>query len=146
MAIRPVTPDDFDAWMPLWQGYQRFYKAEIPDAVSRTTWKRMLDPAEPIWSALAWKDGRALGMVNYIFHRSTWTTGDYCYLQDLFVDDAARGTGFGRALIEHVYEAAEQAGAARVYWLTHGTNATAMALYDRVADKSGFIQYRKMLP
>jgi GNAT superfamily N-acetyltransferase len=146
MAIRPVTPDDFDAWMPLWQGYQRFYKAEIPEAVSRTTWERMLDPAEPIWSALAWKDDRALGMVNYIFHRSTWTAADYCYLQDLFVDDAARGAGFGRALIEHVYEAAEGAGAARVYWLTHETNATAMALYDRVADKSGFVQYRKMLP
>jgi GNAT superfamily N-acetyltransferase len=145
MTIRPLTRDDFDAWLPLWRGYKRFYQVEIPDSVSRTTWERLLDPAEPMWGTLAWEGARAIGMVHHIFHRSTWTTGDYCYLQDLFVDDAARGSGLGRRLIQHVYEAAEAAGAARVHWLTHETNRTAMALYERVADRSGFVQYRKIL-
>jgi len=84
-------------------------------------------------------------MVHWIFHRSTWTAGDYCYLQDLYVDADVRGTGAGRKLIEHVYAEATAANAARVYWLTHETNAPAMQLYDRIADRSGFIQYRKVL-
>ena len=92
------------------------------------------------------ESGRAIGMVHWIFHRSTWTAGDYCYLQDLYVDADVRGTGAGRALIEHVYaEAAAKPTASRVYWLTHETNANAMQLYDRIADRSGFIQYRKAL-
>ena len=86
-----------------------------------------------------------VGMVHWIFHRSNWTIGDYCYLQDLFVAPGVRGGGVGRALIESVYEAARRAGSPRVYWLTHESNAEAITLYDRVADRSGFVQYRKVL-
>jgi len=86
-----------------------------------------------------------VGLVHYIQHRSCWTVGDYVYLQDLFVDPDVRGTGLGRALIEHVYAQAAETGASRVWWLTHESNAQAMLLYDRIADKSGFVQYRKVL-
>lgn len=143
--IRPVTDADFDAWLPLWKGYQAFYQVDIPDDATRTTWARMLDPAEPVNAALAYHEGRAVGLVHWIFHRSTWTTGDYCYLQDLFVAPGVRGGGHGRQLIEHVYAQARAVNAARVYWLTHETNTTARQLYDHVADLSGFIQYRKTL-
>ncbi|WP_459616074.1 N-acetyltransferase family protein [Bordetella sp. 2513F-2] len=146
LEIRPVTQADFDAWLPLWKGYQAFYRVDIDDAVTRHTYARFLDPAEPMHAALAVSAGRAVGLVHWIFHRSTWTAGDYCYLQDLYVDPDVRGTGAGRALIEHVYAAAARHNAARVYWLTHETNHTAMQLYDRIADRSGFIQYRKVMP
>ncbi|MCJ8142773.1 GNAT family N-acetyltransferase [Ancylobacter sp. A5.8] len=144
-AIRPLRPEDRAAWLPLWQGYQRFYEVELPEAVTATTWARLLDPREPVWGALAVEGDAALGLVHYIFHRSTWSEGAVCYLNDLFVADAARGRGLARQLIEHVYEAAQLAGCAKVYWLTHETNATAQALYDKVAERSGFIQYRKTL-
>ena len=141
--IRPATAADFDVWLPLWKGYQDFYRVDIADAVTRNTWDRLLDPTEPMHVALAYDGGKAIGMVHWIFHRSTWTAGDYCYLQDLYVTPEARGTGAGRKLIEHVYAQAAANNAARVYWLTHETNATAMQLYDRIADRSGFIQYRR---
>ncbi len=144
--IRPVVAADFDVWLPLWKGYQDFYRVDIADAVTRNTWARFLDPAEPVNAALAYDSGRAVGMVHWIFHRSTWTAGDYCYLQDLYVDPETRGTGAGRKLIEHVYAPAAAANCARVYRLTDKTNGTAMQLYDRIADRSGFIQYRKVLP
>ncbi|SAI67301.1 acetyltransferase [Bordetella ansorpii] len=144
--IRPVSSDDFDAWLPLWKGYQSFYRVDIADDVTNGTWRRFLDPAEPVNAALAVLDGKAIGMVHWIHHRSTWTQGDYCYLQDLFVAPDVRGAGAGRALIEHVYADARQHGASRVYWLTHETNETAMQLYDRIADRSGFVQYRKAMP
>jgi GNAT superfamily N-acetyltransferase len=93
----------------------------------------------------AYVDGQLTGIVQYLFHRSSWTPADYCYLQDLFVAESARGLGLGRALIEAVYEKAREAGASRVYWLTHHTNTRARILYDKVAENLGYIQYRKLL-
>ena len=142
LVLRPPAAADRAAWDRLWQGYQRFYKVAIPGPVSNLTWARLHDPAEPMHAALAWQGARAVGMVHWIFHRSTWTDGPYCYLQDLYVDEDVRGSGAGRALIAHVRAEAESAGASRLYWLTHETNTDAMKLYDKVAEKSGFVQYR----
>lgn len=143
--IRPITAADHAAWRQLWQGYQRFYAAEIAEPTSDLTWQRFLEPNEPMHAALAWHDDKAVGLVHWIFHRSCWTSGDYCYLQDLYVAADSRGSGIGRALIEHVYAQAVAAGAARVHWLTQETNYPGRMLYDRIAERSGFIQYRKLL-
>ena len=145
VTVRPAAPADYDAWLPLWRGYQRFYETDIPDAVTRETWRRFHDPAEPMWAAVAELDGRVVGIVHTIRHRSCWTTGDYLYLQDLFADEAIRGRGVGRALIEHVYAEARRLGCSRVHWLTKHDNTTAQRLYDRIAERSGFVQYRKLL-
>ena len=145
LIIRPITTADFAAWLPLWQGYQSFYQTQISEETTRTTWSRFLDPAEPMHAAVAELDGELLGFVHFIEHRSCWTVGNYMYLQDLFTSENARRRGVGRALIEHVYAEAAARGCARVYWLTHETNTEARALYEQVAARSGFIQYRKML-
>lgn len=144
LVIRPFQADDRAAWEPLWQGYLTFYKTSLAAEVTQTTWKRLLDPSEPMHGLVAVLDGEVVGIVHYIYHRSTWTVGDYCYLQDLFTSEKARNRGVGRALIEAVYERAKADGASRVYWLTHETNTSAQALYEKVAARSGFIQYRKV--
>lgn len=144
-VIRQVQEGDHEAWLPLWRGYQAFYKVDIPAETSRLTWARLLDPAEPMFAALALRGGQAVGLVQWLFHRSTWTAGPYCYLQDLFVAPETRGAGIGRQLIDHVADQARAAQAGRLYWLTHETNEVAMQLYDKVAQRSGFLQYRKAL-
>lgn len=144
-GIRALAEGDFDAWYPLWRGYQEFYRVDIPRETSEATWRRLLESAEPMHCALATEEGRPVGFVHYIEHRSCWTTGDYCYLQDLFVDPGVRGLGAGRRLIEHVYAHAAQLGCSRVWWLTHESNTDAMLLYDRIAERPGFIQYRRQL-
>ena len=143
MEIRPLSADQHAAWLPLWRGYQSFYKTDIAPEVSAVTWTRLLDPAEPMGAALAWDGANAVGLVHHIRHRSCWTIGDYLYLQDLFVSPEARGGGVGRKLIEYVYEVARRAGCTRVHWLTHETNSNAMLLYGRIAERSGFVQYRR---
>lgn len=143
--VRMATAADYDVWLPLWLGYQRFYEADIPESTTKTTWGRFLDPDEPMHCALAEVDGEVAGLVHYIEHRSCWTLGNYMYLQDLFVDPARRGRGLGRRLIAHVQAEAALRHCSRVWWLTHETNLDAMVLYDRVADKSGFVQYRIVL-
>jgi GNAT superfamily N-acetyltransferase len=145
VTIKPLSASHHAAWLPLWRGYQSFYNVDIPAEVSEVTWRRLNDPAEPTAGALAWSDATAVGLVHYIRHRSCWTTDDYCYLQDLFVAPELRGTGAGRQLIEYVYARAREQGLNRVYWLTHETNTGAMRLYDRIAERSGFVQYRHLL-
>ena len=146
-VIRPLRADERPKWDPLWLGYQRFYKTDIPAQVSDLTWARFHDPAEPVHLLGAFDDDdqTLLGIVHYIFHRSCWTAGPYCYLQDLFTVPEARGKGIGRGLIEAVYAKAAEAGASRVWWLTQETNYAGRILYDQVADRPGFIQYRKLL-
>lgn len=145
ILVRAIAPDDHAAWLPLWRGYQQFYEVDIPAETSARTWERFFDPSEPMSAAVATAGDRVVGIVHWIFHRSCWTVGDYCYLQDLFVAPDVREHGVGRKLIEHVYAVATAAGCSRVHWLTHEANANAMLLYDRIADRSGFVQYRKML-
>ena len=148
-TIRPVRRADYDQWLPLWDGYNAFYQrvgpAALPPEVTNMTWSRFFDGYEPVHALVAEDDGRLVGLVHYIFHRNTTMLGPVCYLQDLFTDASQRGKGVGRALIEAVYETARRAGAPRVYWHTHETNKTAMALYDKVAQHSGFVVYRKEL-
>ena len=149
MIIRALEQDDHEAWLPLWDGYNAFYRRSGPTAlapeITRTTWARFFDPAEPVHALVADQDGELLGLVHYLFHRSTTLIGPNCYLQDLFTLPEARGKGVGRALIEAVCEAARAAGGDRVYWLTEQTNATARRLYDAVAQDTGFVVYRRML-
>ncbi len=142
--IRPIGRDERAYWEPLWQGYLRFYKAHQTPEETEVTWLRIHDTNEPMFALGAYIDGKLLGIVQYLYHRSFWTVGNYCYLQDLFVAEGARNRGIARALIEAVYAEAKKAGASRVHWLTQEDNATARVLYDRLADKSGFIQYRKL--
>lgn len=145
VTIRALRQADHAGWLELWRGYQAFYKVDIPTDVTDLTFARLLDPAEPLWCALAVRDEAIAGLVHFVRHRSTWTRGDYCYLQDLFTTEAARGAGVGRALIEHVYARAREWRCSRVYWLTHETNTPAMGLYDQMAERPGFVQYRKTL-
>jgi GNAT superfamily N-acetyltransferase len=142
-TVRALQHDDFDAWLPLWKGYLEFYETELEDEITRHTFERLIDTSTDMFGALSLNDdGEAIGMVNWLTHPGTWSRGQYVYLEDLFVSVNARGTGAGRALIEHVQAWAEAAGATKVYWLTADSNKTAQQLYDRVATKTGFIHYQ----
>ena len=145
ITVRPVTRDDFLQWKPLWDGYNAFYERTIPEEVTQMTWSRFFDVCEPVHAMVAEESGKLLGLAHYLFHRSTSQIALTCYLQDLFTSEEARGKGVGRALINAVYERASAAGVPRVYWQTHETNSRAMQLYDKLAEKSGFVVYRKFL-
>ena len=143
VRIRPLEADDYDSWLPLWKGYLDFYEVSVPGEVTAETWRRLIDPAGPVFGLGAIVDGKLVGIVHYLFHPVTWAISDRCYLEDLFVSPSARGSGAGRALIEAVYRAADAAGADQVYWLTAQSNKTAQLLYDRIGQRTPFIKYRR---
>jgi GNAT superfamily N-acetyltransferase len=145
LRIRPIEQTDFQAWMPLWDGYNAFYgregKTALAPDITQATWQRFFDPGEPVFGLVAESNGRLLGLTHYLYHRSTTRIELTCYLQDLFTDPSARGQGVGRALIQGVYAQAKAAGIKRVYWQTHTTNSAGRLLYDKVAQHLGFIVY-----
>ncbi len=145
MIVRPLRFDDREQWQPLWDGYNLFYeRPDLPAEITESSWERFLDPAEPMFAAVAELDGRIVGIVHYLYHRNTAMIEDVCYLQDLFTAPNARRMGVGRALIEYVYAEAVKAGSRRVYWQTHEANP-ARKLYDGVAELSPFRRYVKEL-
>jgi GNAT superfamily N-acetyltransferase len=148
LLVRPIVPSDYAQWLPLWDGYNAFYGRSGPTAlapeITKTTWQRFFDAYEPVHALVAESGDRLVGLAHYLFHRSTMAIAPVCYLQDLFTDATARGQGVGGALISELYERARQAGTSRVYWQTHETNHVAQQLYDKIAERSGFIVYRKL--
>jgi len=142
--VRPVVSTDEGPWLELFHGYVTFYEASVPEDVIALTWQRLLACDDNMLALIATDEtGRALGIAALVFHRSTWASTWYCYLEDLFVAPDARGLGVGRALIEAAYEEADRRGAARTYWATQDKNATARALYDRIGQLTDFVQYRR---
>ena len=146
LIIRAPVAADFDHWLPLWDGYNAFYgrsgETALPAEVTAETWARFLDPRQPVHALVAETGGELVGLAHYLYHRSTTAIADSCYLQDLFTSQAARGRGVAGALLDRVGQDARNAGASRVYWLTHEGNITARRLYDRLAEHAGFIVYR----
>jgi GNAT superfamily N-acetyltransferase len=149
ITVRPAVASDYDAWRLLWDGYNAFYgragATALPRNIVQKTWERFFDPREPVHALVAELDGALVGIAHYLFHRSTIHVENVCYLQDLFTAPTQRGKGIGRALIDGVYDRARAAGAARVYWMTHESNATAIALYSQVAERPGFIIFRQTM-
>ena len=142
-AVRPLEARDFDAWLPLWHGYNSFYRNEVTSAVTENTFRRLHEGADGFFGLVAESDDGLAGLAHAIFHPSTWTTLSYCYLEDLFVARTHRGSGVARALIEGVYREADRRGAVRVYWNTQSYNAPARSLYDQVAQPTSFVVYER---
>lgn len=149
IVIRKPDPADFETWRALWNRYNEFYgrfgDTALPEEITRTTWSRFFDPYEPMHAFVAEQAGQLVGLAHCLFHRSTIQLHPNCYLQDVFTLESVRGRGVARLLIEQVYAYADSHQIGRVYWQTHEANTSAMRLYDKVAEKSGFVVYRKLL-
>lgn len=149
ITVREIRQGDKPQWLELWAGYNAFYgrsgSTALPGSVVETTWQRFFDPSEPVHALVADRGGQLLGLVHYLFHRSTIQVEPTCYLQDLYTSRQSRGMGVGSSLILAVYDRTRAAGSPRVYWQTHEENRAAIQLYNKVAERSGFIVYRKLL-
>ncbi|MCB1546371.1 MAG: GNAT family N-acetyltransferase [Hyphomicrobiaceae bacterium] len=145
VVVRRLDERDKASWRPLFEGYIAFYKASVAPEVMELTWQRLMAGGDGVHIGLVAVDAddRPYGLAHVLFHRSTWSPTCYCYLEDLFVDPTRRGRGAGRALIEAVYREADARQATRTYWATQEFNYRARALYDELATKSPFVQYRR---
>lgn len=144
ISVRPIEASDQPEWRRLWTAYLAFYETTVPESVYASTWARLFTDGEyEPKGMLAVADGKPVGLVHYLFHRTCWSEKNNCYLQDLYADPEVRGKGVGRALIEAVYAVADKRDAATVYWMTQEFNHTARRLYDRVAKKTPFIKYQR---
>ncbi|MFK8258977.1 GNAT family N-acetyltransferase [Erwinia sp. AnSW2-5] len=142
ISVVPVQEDDYSAWLPYWLKYQQFYEVQLSEETTLETWRRFFDADSEMYCAVAKQGQVILGFVHYVFHGSTWSVNDYCYLEDLFVDENSRGKNTGKHLIEYVTHQARERQCGRLYWHTQEKNVTAQRLYNWVAEKPGVIEYR----
>lgn len=142
ISIQPLNNTDFDNWLTLWNAYLTFYKTSLPLEVTNETWRKLLDKTTPIYGFGAYQNDKLIGIVHTVIHPNTWNNTEVCYLEDLYVAEKVRGTGAGRALIEHIYSFAESKNCNRVYWTTQEGNTTARKLYDKLANLTDMVQYR----
>ena len=139
--VRPLAEQDKEDWHRLWAGYLEFYGAEVSDEVTAHTWERLMNRDYPVWGLVAEAGGEVAGILNYVLHANTWSLRPVCYLEDLYVDPAARGQGAGRALIEALIDMAKGHDWHRVYWMTADDNETARGLYDRITPVTRWVRY-----
>ncbi|TVT81646.1 GNAT family N-acetyltransferase [Acinetobacter colistiniresistens] len=145
ITITPVQQAHYQQWLSYWHDYQAFYKVELTDVTTETTWQRFFNETEPVYCAVAKQGEQVLGFVHYVIHRSTWAEQNYCYLEDLYVSPDVRGKQIGKQLIEYVQLQAILQKCDRLYWHTQEINHTAQRLYDWIAEKPGIIEYRMAL-
>ncbi|HSZ05956.1 MAG TPA: GNAT family N-acetyltransferase [Solirubrobacteraceae bacterium] len=144
MTIRELRREDYDGWMELWSGYLRFYRAEIGEQVTRTTFARLCDSTDGMFGLVAVADdGQLVGFAHSIVHPSTWALEGYCYLEDLFVAPTARGGEVASRLIDATAAVARERGLERMYWHTQQFNGAARSLYDTVGRLTSMIVYER---
>jgi len=143
-TVRRIREEDRDNWLPLWHGYNGFYRNDPAEEVTLATFRRLCEVSDGLFGLVAEDEkGRLVGLAHLVFHPSTWTTASYCYLEDLYVSREGRGSGAGQALIEGTYAEADRRGADRVYWHTQQYNAPARSLYDVVGHLTSFVVYER---
>tara|TARA_R110002124_G_scaffold138219_5_gene301582 strand:- start:11235 stop:11690 length:456 start_codon:yes stop_codon:yes gene_type:complete len=142
LAIRSVAEADRDNWQSLFDAYAAFYKTEVLAGVHDAVWGWIFDPAEAFWCDVAEaQDGTLLGFAQYQLMQRSLSGNKVCYMSDLFVRPDARGSGAGRALIDHVISFARTNGISNLRWLTQEFNYDARRLYDSFTARSDFVLY-----
>lgn len=142
IAIRDAEAGDEADWRRLWAAYLAFYKVDLAEAVTASTWSRILDPASRVCMRVAAENGALAGFAIHHWHDSTWVATPDCYLEDLYVDETIRGKGIGRALLDDLVTICKRNGWSRLYWHTDEGNRRAQALYDSYVKPDGHIRYR----
>ncbi len=142
VEIRDVRPGDEADWRQLWAAYVKFYNVAVSDEVTAATWGKVMDPAKPLFMRIAADGDTVVGFAICLIHDATWVKEPVCYLEDLFLDEKARGKGIGRALLDHLVALCKAKGWARLYWHTDEDNSTARRLYDRYTEVDGHVRYR----
>ena len=145
LEIRPLQAGDRAGWELLWAGYLRFYREALPADVTDHTFARLTEQRDGMFALVAVADGRLVGFSHAIVHPSTWSSTSYTYLEDLFVDPAARGADAGRLLIERTAATARERGSDKLYWQTQQFNGRARSLYDTVAQLTSMVLYERAL-
>ncbi len=146
VEVRPIEARDEARWRVLWDGYCRFYEREPSEKITEHAWRRIMDAGSPVYAIVAEREGRVIGMANYIIHDNTATLTPVCYLQDLFVEPQERAHGVGKQLIDWLVAEMQRRGWSRLYWNTKENNYRARGLYEKYTPHSGFLRYVVMNP
>jgi GNAT superfamily N-acetyltransferase len=141
--VRPAEAQDRPAFLEMWQDFVSLAPDEPGNhSMGEKNWERIMDAATGLQCIVACDgDGTALGFTLFLAFPFTWSRGDACYLQDIFVRAEARGKGVAQAMIEHLRQLGLEAGWFKIFWMTQPDNFAAQRLYDKVARRMDYLRY-----
>lgn len=140
-TVRTVNKTERALWEKLFQAYAEFYNTSVPEGGFDSVWEWIFDPSQDFWCDVVEVDGKVVGFTQYqLMHRSLGGSM-VCYLSDLYVEPTLRGSGAGRAMIDHVIAFTKARKLSGVRWLTQDFNYSARQLYDTYSRKTDFILY-----
>ena len=135
IKIRPLEPNDFPDWLPLWDGNN---KGERDEAITTECWTKLTDPDFPVYGLCAEINGKIVGLVHYVIHPTTGSINPVCYMQDVYVDPNHRKKGIARVMVMELSKMAFKEKWGRMYWLAEADNEAAQALYQNIGVKLDF--------
>ena len=145
VSVRQIREDDRSKWSELFSSYLEFYESSPRDFNLDLVWDRLTSPNPQIQGLVAEDNGAVIGIVHFHYQLSTWTDTFDCYLEDLYIEEIARGKGAARALIQAVKELSIQHECSKLFWITKESNSMARRLYDKVATLGDFVRYEVKL-
>ena len=140
--VRPLADRDHDRWRTLYAAYAAFYRSEQTDEHAERTWRWLRDPTHPVEGLVVEDEaGSVAGLAHVRPFPRPLSASVGGFLDDLYVDEPARGTGAVDALLDALRERAAERGWSVVRWITAHDNARAQAKYDQVATRTSWVTY-----
>jgi len=142
VTVAPIAPDHRDAWNRLYAGYAAFYKVDQTDVMRDRVWSWLMDEAHEVNGFIALDASDVpIGLTHYRPFARPLSASTGGFLDDLFIDEAARGSGAADALINAVADVGRAKGWTLIRWITADGNARARKVYDRLATKTPWVTY-----
>ncbi len=129
-VLRAARPGDEPGILACIHGLA-VYERE-PDAVENTVEalaENLFGDDPRVFTHVVEREGGIVGIAMWFLTYSTWTGRHGIWLEDLFVDDAQRGRGYGKALIASLAEVCVHRGYSRLEWTVLDWNAPSIAFY-----------------
>ena len=143
ITVRAAQDEDRAAFLAMWQEFVSLHPDEPGNhTMGDLNWQRIMDPTSPLRGIIALDAAQArVGFTLYITFPFTWSRGDSCYLQDIYVAASSRGQGVARAMIAQLSEIGREAGWFKIFWMTTPDNHVAQRLYEKVAKRMDYLRY-----
>lgn len=148
-VINEITKNDYQSWKIIFKEYLIFYNSKLTESTIKSSWDKIINKDEKIYCLGCYKSSEKtkelIGIMNFIYHKSTWSKKRVCYLEDLFIQEDHRLKGCASLLLNKLVKICKIKNIEKIYWKTKSDNYQAQSLYNKFAIQTDFLEYEILL-